>query len=72
MVYRLQRVAGNQPFVTLLADRIVKGKRVPMYKLDFQFDQARRTLSWEYKLMVMRWKVPVSRGQVNRLAVVLR
>ena len=61
VVYRLEPVAGKSTLVTLLADKIVKGKRVPMYKLDFQYDETRHTLSceftqghtrgnWEYKV----------------------
>jgi hypothetical protein len=61
VVYRFEPVSGKSTVVTLLADKIIKGKRVPMYKLDFQYDETRRTLScdfiqghtrgtWEYKL----------------------
>lgn len=61
VVYRFEQVAGKSSVVTLLADKIIKGKRVPMYKLDFEYDEATRTLScefnqghthgrWEYKL----------------------
>jgi len=61
VVYRFEPVAGKSTFVTLLADKIIKGKRVPMYKLDFQYDESKRTLScefwqgnthgtWEYKI----------------------
>ena len=61
MVYRFEPVAGRSTFVTLLADKIIKGKRIPMYKLDFQYDESKRTLScdftrgrtrgtWEYKI----------------------
>jgi len=61
VVYRFEPVAGRSTLITLLADKIIKGKRVPMYKLDFQFDEARHTLSgeftqghthgtWEYKV----------------------
>lgn len=62
VVYRLEPVAGRSTLVTLLADKIIKGKRIPMYKLDFQYDEAKRTLScdftqgrtrgtWEYKII---------------------
>jgi hypothetical protein len=61
VVYRLEPVAGRSTLITLLADKIIKGKRVPMYKLDFQYDETRHTLSceftqahthgtWEYKV----------------------
>ena len=61
VVYRFEPVSGKSTVVTLLADKIIKGKRVPMYKLDFQYDEAKRKLSceftkghthgeWEYKI----------------------
>jgi hypothetical protein len=53
VVYRFEPVVGKSTLVTLLADKIIKGKRVPMYKLDFQYDEAKRTLScgtWEYRI----------------------
>ena len=61
VVYRFEPVAGRSTLITLLADKIVKGKRVPMYKLDFQYDETRHKLSgeftqghtrgtWEYKV----------------------
>ena len=48
VVYRFEPVAGRSTLVTLLADKIIRGKRVPMYKLDFQYNEARRTLSCEF------------------------
>lgn len=61
VVYRFEPVAGKSTFITLFADKVIKGKRVPMYKLDFQYDETRHTLSceftqghtrgtWEYKV----------------------
>jgi hypothetical protein len=61
VVYRFEPVSGKSTALTLLADKIIKGKRIPMYKLDFQYDAAKRTLSceftkghthgtWEYKI----------------------
>ena len=62
VVYRFEPVAGRSTLITLFADKISKGKRVPMYRLDFQYDDAKRTLSceftqgqtrgtWEYKVI---------------------
>ncbi len=62
VVYRFEPVAGRSTLITLFADKIIKGKRVPMYTLVFQYDEARRTLSceftqghthgtWEYKVI---------------------
>lgn len=48
VVYRFEPVSGKSTVVTLLADKIIKGKRVPMYKLDFQYDEAKRSLSCEF------------------------
>ena len=61
VVYRFEPVTGKSTLVTLLADKIIKGKRIPMYKLDFQYNESKRTLScdftqghtrgtWEYKI----------------------
>lgn len=48
VVYRFEPVAGKSTLVTLLADKIIRDKRVPMYKLDFQYNEARQTLSCEF------------------------
>lgn len=48
VVYRFEPVAGKSTVITLLADKIIRGKRVPMYKLDFEYDELRRTLSGEF------------------------
>ena len=61
VVYRFEPVAGRSTLITLLADKIAKGQRVPMYKLDFQYDETSHKLSceftqghtrgtWEYKV----------------------
>lgn len=49
VVYRFEPVAGRSTLITLLADKIIRGKRVPMYKLDFQYNETRRTLSSEFR-----------------------
>jgi len=83
VVYRFEPVPGRSTFVTLLADKIIKGKRIPMYKLDFQYDESKRTLSatsrrdtrtapGNTKSPATRWKVRASFWQVNQLRVVLR
>ena len=48
VVYRFEPVAGKSTVITLLADKIIEGKRVPMGKLDFQYDEEGRTLSCEF------------------------
>lgn len=48
VVYRFEAVAGKPGLVTLLADKIIDGKREPMGALEFQYDQAKGTLSGEF------------------------
>lgn len=48
VVYRFEPVSGKSTVITLLADKIIKGKRVPVYKLNFQYDEATRTLSCDF------------------------
>ena len=45
VVYRFEPVSGKSDVVTLFADKIVSNKRIPMYTLEFQFDEDNRTLS---------------------------
>jgi hypothetical protein len=47
-VYRFEAVAGKPGVVTMLADKIINGQREPMGKLDFQYDEAKGTLSGEF------------------------
>ena len=48
VVYRFEPIAGKPGLVTMLADKIIEGKREPMGKLDFQYDEAKGTLSCEF------------------------
>lgn len=48
VVYRFEPIAGKPGMVTMLADKIIEGKREPMGKLDFQYDEAKGTLSCEF------------------------
>lgn len=48
VVYRFEAVAGKPGVVTMFADKIINGQREPMGKLDFQYDQAKGTLSGEF------------------------
>lgn len=48
VVYRLEPIAGKPGLVLLLADKIINGERVPMYKLEFHYDSAKQTLSCEF------------------------
>lgn len=73
VVYRLEPVAGRSTLVTLLADKIVKGKRVPMYKLDFQYDEIRHTLSCEFAQGHTRgnWEYKVTNDAMEGTGIVL-
>lgn len=48
VVYRFEPVAAKPGTVLLLADKILDGRRDPMYKLEFQYDEAEGTLSCEF------------------------
>jgi len=48
VVYRIVAVAGHPDAVTLLADKVVNKKRVPMYKLQFDYDASDSTLSCKF------------------------
>ena len=48
VVYRFEAVAGKPGAVLLLADKIIDGKRVPMGKLEFRYDDSKGELSGEF------------------------
>ena len=48
VVYRFVAVPGKSDVVTLYADKILDGKRVPMGKLDFVYDEKKNELSGEF------------------------
>jgi len=49
VVYRFLAVEGDAGLMTLLADKIIDGKREPMYKLQFQYNRAARSLTCEFR-----------------------
>lgn len=49
VVYRFVEANGKPGLVTLLADKIIDGKRVPMYKLDFQYADVDHSLTCEFR-----------------------
>jgi hypothetical protein len=73
VVYRFEPVAGKSTLVTLLADKIIKGKRIPMYKLDFQYDESRRTLSCDFTQGRTRgtWEYKISSDSIEGTGIVL-
>jgi len=48
VVYRFEAVPGKADVVLLLADKIIEGQRVPMGKLEFQYNEAKGELSCEF------------------------
>jgi hypothetical protein len=48
IVYRFVPVEGKSDVLTLYADKILNGERVPMSKLDFTYDEKKGTLSCEF------------------------
>jgi len=47
-VYRFEAIPGKAGVVLQLADKIIEGKREPMGKLEFQYDEAKGELSCEF------------------------
>jgi hypothetical protein len=48
VVYRFEAVPGKAGVVLLFADKIIEGERVPMGKLEFQYNEAKGELSCEF------------------------
>ena len=73
VVYRFEPVAGKSTLVTLLADKVIKGKRVPMYRLEFQYDETRRTLSCEFTQGHTRgtWEYRITGDTIDGTGIVL-
>jgi hypothetical protein len=73
VVYRFEPVPGRSTLITLLADKIIKGKRVPMYKLDFQYDEVRHALSCEFTQGHTRglWEYKVDGDSMQGTGIVL-
>jgi hypothetical protein len=73
VVYRFEPVPGRSTVMTLFADKISKGKRIPMYKLDFQYDEVRRTLFCEFSQGQTRgtWEYKVTADSMEGTGIVL-
>ena len=73
VVYRFEPVVGKSTLITLLADKIIKGKRVPMYKLDFEYDESKRTLSGEFTQGHTRgmWEYRIAGDTIEGTGIVL-
>jgi hypothetical protein len=48
VVYRFEAVPGKDGVVLLFADKIIDGQRIPMGKLEFQYNEAKGELSCEF------------------------
>lgn len=80
VVYRFVP-AGRSTLIALLADQIIKGKRVPMYNLDFQYGETAAHFRATYSTTHGKWEYKVDSDSMgdtgivlphNRLRVVLR
>ncbi|MFN7930046.1 MAG: hypothetical protein U0Y68_19410 [Blastocatellia bacterium] len=63
VVYRFEAVPGKPQVIAWLADKIIEGKRVPMGKLEFQYDEVKGRLSCDF-----RWGKPTDYGNSALLA----
>ncbi len=50
VVYRMEAVPGKPDRVLWLADKIIDGERVPMGKLEFQYDAAKGSLLCDFRV----------------------
>lgn len=50
VVYRIEAVPGKSGVVMLFADKIIDGERVPMGKLEFQYNEAKGELSCDFTI----------------------
>jgi hypothetical protein len=48
VVYLFEAIPGRPDRVMLYGDKIIEGQRVPMGKLEFQYDESKGTLSCEF------------------------
>ena len=73
VVYRFVEVNGKPELVTLLADKIIDGKRVPMYKLEFQYADADHSLTCEFRRGQTHgvWAYTVSGDKMTGTLVIL-
>ncbi len=62
VVYRFEAIPGKVGVILQLADKIIEGKRDPMGKLEFQYDEARGELSCEFMIRQTQglWQFKVS------------
>lgn len=73
VVYRFEAVAGKRGEVLQLADKIIEGKRVPMGKLEFQYNEGKGELSGEFTVRQTNglWQYKVSGDSLEGALVLL-
>ena len=66
-------MAGKRGVVLPLADKIIEGMRVPMGKLEFQYDEAKGELSCEFTVRQTHglWQYKVSGDSLEGTLVLL-
>jgi hypothetical protein len=73
VVYRFEAIPGKPGVVLLLGDKIIEGQRVPMGKLEFQYNEAKGELSCEFKRGQTHglWQFTVSEDSIEGTLVQL-
>jgi hypothetical protein len=73
VVYRFQAAKAGSEVVTLLADKIIDGVRVPMGKMDFQYKEADKSLTCEFKIRQTHgiWSFTIDGDTMNGTLVIL-
>jgi hypothetical protein len=73
VVYRFEAVTGKPGVVLLLADKIIEGKRVPMGKLEFLYDEGKGVLLCEFTKSQTHglWQFKVSGDSMEGTLVLL-
>jgi len=73
VVYRFEAVAGKPDVVMSLADKIIEGERVPMGKLEFQYDEAKGKLSCEFTIRQTHglWQFTISGDSMEGTLILL-
>jgi len=73
VVYRFEAIPDKTGVLRLLADKIIDNERVPMYQLDFQYDEVNGTLSSEFTRGKTHgiWKYKVNGNRMEGKVVIL-
>ncbi|HSS18728.1 MAG TPA: hypothetical protein VLL54_01390 [Pyrinomonadaceae bacterium] len=73
VVYRFEEIAGKPAAVTMLADKIIQGKREPMGKLECQYDESKGTVTCEFTIRQTHglWQYQISGDTMEGTLVLL-